>query len=132
MSDSPNIAQQFFDAVGVPLVAVIASVLGAVGGLAFADKVTPRMAAIIVAMGVGFGSFGSQAAVAYLTLNPLVAGFIGFLGGILSMPILGLVFGVFARWRDKSSDIADRAVNRALPGGESGRREEEHHDEEHH
>ncbi len=114
--DGKTFAQWFLDNVGVTLAVAIASMLGAVGGLAFAKGLTPLQALVIVVLGVGFGSFGSQAAVAYLNLTPVSAGFVALLGGVLAMPILGLLFGVFARLRDRSGDVADRGIDRVLPG----------------
>lgn len=109
-------AQQFLDTVGVTLAAAIASLFGAFAGLAFAKDVTPRQAIVIVLTGVGTGSFGSAGIIAYWQLSPGLAGAAAFALAVLAMPLLGLAFGVVARWRIKADDLADRAADKVLPG----------------
>lgn len=107
-------AQQFLDAVGVTLAAALASVFGAVAGLAFAKGVTPRQAIVIVLTGIGTGSFGSAGLISYWQLSPGVAGGLAFILAVVAMPLLGLAFGVVTRWRGQSDNIADRAADKVL------------------
>lgn len=108
-------AQQFLDIVGVTLAAAIASLFGAIAGLAFANTVSPRQAIIVVLTGVGTGSFGSAGLVAYFQLPPGIAGAAAFFLAVVAMPLLGLVFGLVFRLRDKAPSIADRGVDKVLP-----------------
>ena len=107
-------AQQFLDLVGVTLAAAIASLFGAVAGLAFAKDVTPRQAVVIVLTGVGTGSFGSAGLIAYFQLPPGIAGAAAFGLAVIAMPLLGLAFALFARWRDRAPHIADKAAERVI------------------
>jgi len=110
-----SFAQQFLDIVGVTLAAAIASLFGAIAGLAFAKNVSPRQATVIVLTGVGTGSFGSAGLIAYFQLPPGIAGAAAFLLAVVAMPLLGLAFGLVSRLRDKAPAIADRGVDKVLP-----------------
>lgn len=112
-----DFAQQFLDAVGVTLAAALASLFGAVAGLAFAKGVTPGQAVVIVLTGVGTGSFGSAGLISYWQLSPGVAAGLAFILAVVAMPLLGLAFAVVTRWRGKADNIADRAVDKVLPPG---------------
>lgn len=107
-------ANEFLATVGVTLAAALASLFGAVAGLAFAKDVTPRQAIVIVPAGVGTGSFGSAGIVAYWQLSPATAGAIAFFLAVVAMPLLGLGFGIVSRWRGRSDNIADRVADKAL------------------
>lgn len=107
-------AQQFLDTVGVTLAAALASLFGAIAGLAFAKGVTPVQAIVIVLTGVGTGSFGSAGLVSYWQLSPGIAGGLAFILAVVAMPLLGLAFGVVTRWRGKADTLADRAADKVL------------------
>lgn len=107
-------AQEFVATVGVTLAAAMASLFGAMAGLAFAKDVTPRQAIVIVLAGVGTGSFGSAGIVTYWQLSPGMAGAVAFFLAVLAMPLLGLAFGVVSRWRGKADNLADRAADKVL------------------
>lgn len=117
--------QDFFNVVGVTLAAAIASVFGAVAGLAFAKNVTPRQEIIIVLAGVGTGSFGSAGIVSYWQLSTPTAGAIAFGLGVVAMPLLGLAFGLVSRWRDKAPELADRGADKVLGKDENNPRHPE-------
>ncbi len=118
-------AQQFLDAVGVTLAAALASVFGAIAGLAFAKDVTPKQAVVIVLTGIGTGSFGSAGLVAYWQLSPAVAGGLAFILAVVAMPLLGLAFGIVSRWRGNADNLADRAADKALGRDETNPRHPE-------
>jgi hypothetical protein len=107
-------AQEFLAVVGVTLAAALASLFGAMAGLAFAKGVTPRQAIVIVLAGVGTGSFGSAGIVAYWQLSPATAGAVAFILAVLAMPLLGLAFGIVSRWRGKADNLADRIADKGL------------------
>lgn len=109
-----DFAQQFLDAVGVTLAAALASLFGAVAGLAFAKNITARQAVVVVLTGIGTGSFGSAGLISYWQLAPGVAGGLAFLLAVVAMPLLGLAFGIVSRWRGQSDNLADRAADKVL------------------
>lgn len=107
-----SILSQALEQIGVTLSAAIAAIFGAIASLAFAKNLTPRQAIMIVFAGIGTGSFGGGAIVAYLKWPPVVGGFCAFLLGVLAMPLLGAAFKVAERIRNRAGLIGDKIVDK--------------------
>ena len=107
-----SLLQQFYDVLGFTLTASLAALFGSVAALAFIKGITLRQAIFVVFAGLGLGSYGGAALVAYFQLPSVAAGLISFLLAALAMPILGFLFAVASRLNKRADRVADAAIER--------------------
>lgn len=107
-------AAEFEKLVGFTLATALAAFIGAAGSLAFADKPTPRQSIWIVVCGVGTGAFGSRILEWWPGFMPIAASGAAFFLAICAMPILGLIFGIANRLKNKADRIADGGIDRLV------------------
>lgn len=93
--------KDILELLGVTASSVLASFMGGIVGLAFLRGLTPVQVVVTIVSGLGLGSYGGAALVAYLNLPAPTAGVLSFLGGVLAMPLLGMAFAVISRIRNK-------------------------------
>ena len=106
-----SLLEQFYEVIGFTLTASLAALFGSVAALAFI-KVTLRQAIFVVFAGLGLGSYGGAALVAYFQLPPVAAGLLSFLLAALAMPILGFLFAVASRLNKRADRVADAAIDK--------------------